>query len=250
MDLGLTDRTVLVTGASGDIGREVARAFAAEGARVALGYAHHRETAARLVAELGAERAVAVRYDLTDPGSVASALSVVERRFGPVEVYVAAGIAPPAWPVQSTAFEEVPVDDWVPFLRGNVEQTLRTVQLVLPGMRRHGWGRITFVSTHLVRQGRPGRGFYTAAKAALHGLSRSLAWDAGGDGVLVNVVCPGLTVAGRAGAVPETVLSEEAGRTPSGRLSRPADIARAVVFVSSAANGNITGEVLTVAGGR
>ena len=248
MDLGLTDRTVLVTGASGDIGREAARAFAAEGARVALGYAHHRETAARLVAELGAERAVAVRYDLTDPGSVAPALSIVERRFGPVEVYVAAGIAPPAWPVQATAFEEVPVDDWVPFLRGNVEQTLRTVQLVLPGMRRQGWGRITFLSTHLVKEGRPGRAFYTAAKAALHGLSRSLAWDAGRDGVLVNAVCPGLTE--HSTPVPEAVRREEIARTPSGRLSTPEDIARAVVFLSSAANGNITGEVLTVAGGR
>jgi len=81
--------------------------------------------------------------------------------------------------------------------------------------------------------------------------------EAGGDLRQVDAQVPALqpgrlgrVQVQRAGAVPETVLNEEAGRTPSGRLSRPADIARAVVFVSSAANGNITGEVLTVAGGR
>jgi 3-oxoacyl-[acyl-carrier protein] reductase len=165
-------------------------------------------------------------------------------------VFVANAVRPASWPVRSAAFEEVPIDGWGPFIRDNLEQTVRTVQLVLPGMRGRQWGRITFVSTHLVREGRSGRGFYAASKAALHGLSRSLSWEVGHDGVLVNVVCPGLTVTERVAGMPETLRRQEAERTPSGRLCTPDEVARTVVFVSSGANGNITGEVLAVAGGR
>jgi 3-oxoacyl-[acyl-carrier protein] reductase len=118
-------------------------------------------------------------------------------------------------------------------------------------MRRRGWGRLAFISSHIVHDGAPGQEFYGAGKAALHGLVRSLAWDAGPDGVLANVVCPGLTTTdGVLTQLPDEVRQRELRRTPTGRLSTPEDIATAVAFLCSAANTNITGTELTVAGGR
>ncbi|WP_395297493.1 SDR family NAD(P)-dependent oxidoreductase [Kitasatospora hibisci] len=253
MDLGLTGRTVLVTGASAGIGRQTARAFAAEGARVAVTYRTGEAKARALAEELGAAagRALAVPYDLGDPDSVAAAFAEVERRWGGVDVLVANALRRGRRRPPGSRTEEVPAAEWQPLLRDNLEQTLRTVQLVLPGMRARGWGRVALVSSHLARDGAPGQEFYAAGKAALHGFARSLAWDAGPDGVLVNVVSPGLTrTEGVLADLPAEVRERERLRTPTGRLSAPEDVARTVAFLCSEANGNITGAVVDVSGGR
>jgi 3-oxoacyl-[acyl-carrier protein] reductase len=140
---------------------------------------------------------------------------------------------------------------WRPFLRDNLDQTVATALAVIPGMRRRGWGRIVLVSSHVTTDGRRGQEFYAAAKAALHGFCRSLAWDVGPDGILVNVVCPGLTTTeGVLTDLPAEVRDRERAHTPTGRLSTPEDVANTVVFLCSAANGNVSGETVTVAGGR
>lgn len=251
MDVGLTDRRVLVTGATGGIGRALTRAFAAEGARVAVAYHRDHAAAQASVAEWGgAQRALAVRYDLTDPACGDGAVGAVTARWGGLDVLVANAIRPPTFRPGASPFEDVPVADWLPFVQDNLVQTVATVQAAVGAMRRGGWGRIVLVSTHLVRQGAAGREFYTATKAALHGLASSLAWDVGRDGILVNVVAPGLTLTDRVAAMPQEVRAREVAATPSGRLSTPAEVAHAVLFLGSALNGNITGEVLTVAGGH
>jgi 3-oxoacyl-[acyl-carrier protein] reductase len=148
-------------------------------------------------------------------------------------------------------FEDVAPADWMPVIAENLAPTVRTTQLAVAGMRAAGWGRIALISSHVATDGHHGQEFYGAAKAGLHGFARSLAWDVGPDGVLVNVVCPGLTLTRRVSTgLPEAVRQRETARTASGQLSRAEDIAAAVVFLCSAANRNITGEVLTVAGGR
>lgn len=253
MDMGLKDRTVLVTGGSSGIGAAIARAYAAEGARVALTYRSGSEDAERLARELGGVRdaAMAVRYSLAEPGTLESAVAAVTERWGGVDVLVANAVrwAPRRAPGEH--FEDVAVGDWWGFLDDNLAPTLRTVQLVVPGMRARSWGRIVLISSHVALDGHRGQEFYGAAKSALHGFARNLAWDVGGDGILVNVVCPGLTTTDRVlTGLPGEIRQREIRSTPTGRLSSPEDIAGTVLFLGSAANGNTTGQTLTVAGGR
>lgn len=253
MDLGVRDRTVLVTGGSKGIGLAVARAFAAEGARVALTWRSDEEAAARAAAELGAAdgRATHVRYALDDPGSPQAVVDEVSARWGGVDVLVANALVRPRRRAPGERFEDLSPDEWAPLLEGNIAGTVRTVQAALPGMRERGWGRVVFVSSHVAVDGKPRQEIYGAAKMALHGLTRSLAWDAGPHGVLVNVVSPGLTLTdGVRTVLPSEVREGEQRLTPTGRLSLPEEIAAAVLFLGSAANGNISGQVLTVAGGR
>ncbi|WP_405577917.1 SDR family NAD(P)-dependent oxidoreductase [Streptomyces sp. NBC_01190] len=253
MDTGLRGRTVLVTGASTGIGAAIARAYSAEGARVALTYRADRDGGQRLARELGAgqDLAMAVRYSLAEPETVESAVAEVTDRWGAVDVLVANAVRWAPRRAPSEHIEDVAAGDWRAFLDDNLAPTLRTVQLAVVGMRERSWGRIVLMSSHVALDGHRGQEFYGAAKSALHGFARSLAWDLGPDGVLVNVVCPGLTTTDRVrDGLPAGIRQREAELTPTGRLSSPEDIAAATLFLGSAANGNTTGQVVTVAGGR
>lgn len=249
MDLGLEGRVAVVTGGTRGIGAATVRAFAAEGARVALTYTGSADRAAALVRELGGPgRAVAVRYDLAEPETVESLVPAVEKHFGAVDVLVAnavrrPGRRPPA------GFENADPGAWASLVSDNLGATLRTVQTVLAGMRRRGHGRIVLLSSHLAAKGQAGQEIYTATKSALHGFALSLARDAGPDGVLVNVVSPGLTTTEDAlRALPAEVLERAAAAMPTGRLGSPEEVARTVVFYCSAVNENVTGELVSLAG--
>lgn len=255
MDLGLRDRVVLVTGATGGIGRAVTRAFAAEGARVAVTWHSDKDDAERLAAELGADvdRTMCVNYELTDDASATAAVAAVRDRWGDPEVLVAAA-AQPDTDISglglARVFEDIPVGHWHPVLRANMEGTLHIVQAVLGGMRRRGWGRIALYSSYLAEIGMPGGEIYGAAKAAQHGLVRSLAWQTRGNDILVNVVVPALTLTDRIVAhVPVAVRDRQVAVTPTGQLTTPEDLAALTVFLCSQANGNITGQAIRVTGG-
>lgn len=119
------------------------------------------------------------------------------------------------------------------------------LQAAVPVMRGRGWGRIVLVSSGAGEEGWEGAAAYASAKAGLVGLARSLAWELGREGILVNVVAVGLTLTERVRATaPPQVLEGIAGRLPSRRLSEPADVADLIVFLASNANRNISGEVL------
>ncbi|MER7129884.1 SDR family NAD(P)-dependent oxidoreductase [Streptosporangium saharense] len=248
MDLGLAGRTVIVTGASGGIGREVARGFAAEGADVVLTYRSSPEEARQVAKEIG-ERALVVPYELGDSGSARALVSATLEWTGRIDVLVNNALFTVGWnPGES--FEKVPEDDWREMLRRNVEGYLDLSRLVTPGMRERRFGRLVHISSGLVDEGMAGSEYYTTAKAAVHGFSRSAAFSLGRDGdILSNVVLPGLTATERNRERIEPFSRRYVNLAAIGRLLDAREVANAVVYLGSAANTGITGQAISVTGG-
>jgi NAD(P)-dependent dehydrogenase (short-subunit alcohol dehydrogenase family) len=256
MEFGLRDRVVLITGGSSGIGRAAAIAFGREHAKVAITYRDNKTGADDTLAAIqdAGGQATAVRLDLSDEASIRSAVDEVAERWGGIDVLVnnAAETARhgDAFNPAGPAFADIPPAHWRPLLITGLDGIFLTLQAALPAMRGRGWGRIVFVSSAAAEHGGPREQAYAAAKAALAGLTTSLARELGPDGILVNIVMPALTTTERVLlAVPEPVRHMIAGHLPTGRLSTPDDVAAAIVFLCSAANGNITNETLHVTGG-
>lgn len=250
MDLGLAGRTVIVTGASGGLGRRIARAFAAEGADVVLTYHHARDEAAQLAKELG-ERTLVSRYSLDDGGTAAPLVEAALAWTGRIDVLVNNAVH---WgsgaPSPDRPFEDVPDADWLRVLRANTEGALRLSRAVAPVMRARRWGRMVHISSSIATNGLAGAEYYGAAKAALHGFSRSAAFSLGRDGdILSNVVMAGLTRTETNVALTEADGHHFAALAPIERLLDADEVAGPVVYLGSAANTGITGQVIGVTGG-
>ena len=251
MDLGLRDRVVLITGAAGGAGPAVARAFAAEGAAVAL---HHRpgkghgtraEAAATDIVASGG-RAMAVAADLGLTEEIAAMLERVGGDLGPVGVLVTATSA-----YRTERIAEIPDESWASVVDDLLGATFRTCRAVVPGMQAAGWGRIVNVAARSGLVGVSRAAHYAAAKAGIVGLTASLAKELGPSGILVNAVAPTQILTHRDG-VPSIVderAAEIAKGIPLRRIATPEDLASVVVWLGSAANRYVTGETISLHGG-
>ncbi len=238
----LDGQTALVTGATGGIGAAIARALHAQGASVALSGTRH-EALSALATELGA-RAFACPADLADPAAPDALVAAAEAQAGPLSILVNnAGLT------RDMLALRMKDEDWARVIEVDLAAPFRLARAVLRGMLRRRAGRIVSVGSVVGTTGNGGQANYAAAKAGLVGMSKSLAQEAGGRGVTVNVVAPGFV------ATPMTdVLSDEqkarlVGAIPLGRMGTPDDIAAAVVYLCSAEAGWVTGATLHVNGG-
>ena len=247
MDLGLRDRCVLVTGGSGKIGRATATTFGAEGARVAVAYRSQEEPARETVREIEAAGGAAsvIQLDLSDESSISETVASIERDLGGIDVLVNNAVAWPARGPRDERFEDAPLAR----LRASVEANLIgqyvLSQRVIGAMRERGWGRIVHVSTGLVKDGLPGSSSYTTPKSALHGLTRTMSRELAPAGILTNLVMAGYVP--RPGT-PEVVLEQASRSAAIGRPSEAREMANLIVFLSSEANTNITGELIRADG--
>jgi NAD(P)-dependent dehydrogenase (short-subunit alcohol dehydrogenase family) len=248
----LDGRTALVTGAGSErgIGREVARALAGAGARVALADLDE-EGARRNAAELG-ECALGLQLDVTDPASVAGAVATTRERLGPVDVLVcSAGIT------RATALWDITVEEFDLVMGVNVRGSFLCVQAVLPDMRERGWGRVVLLGSQAGKQGGGvfGATHYACSKAALRGLCQGVAREMGPFGITCNVVAPGMVdtdimvFGGATAERRDQIAAQVSANAPIRRIARPDDIAAAALFLASEEAGYVTGEVLDVNGG-
>lgn len=252
MDLMVKGKTVLVTGATRGIGEQVARLFGEEGAKVALTYRSGKEDAEKVAADMrskGAE-AMALYYDMGDEQSIRDCVARTEAAFGGIDVLINNAVRYQTFGRHDPMpFETVSDELWKPVLRDTIEGTYLTIQLALPHMREQKWGRIVNTSSMIAIRGNYGRGTYGAAKAAIHGLTMSLARELGPENILVNCVLPGLVPGNRTDMdLPPGILQRP---SPSmiQRLLDPIDVARAIVMMGSGANTSMTAQIIGANGG-
>ncbi len=248
MDLGLGDRVVLVTGAGGGAGPVIVEAFAAEGAAVAVHYrssADRAEQAAQAIRDAGG-RALAVQADLSKRTSVEAMVAGVNSELGPVAVLVTATSA-----YRSERFTETDDEDWNSVVDDMLGATFRAARAVVPGMQERGFGRIVNIASRSGLVGVSRSAHYAAAKAGIVGLTKSLAKELGPDGILVNAIAPVLIRTEKAGkpSISDERAEERARSIPIRRVATPEDVAAVALWLGSAANTYVTGEVISLHGG-
>jgi 3-oxoacyl-[acyl-carrier protein] reductase len=251
MDLGLRHRVALITGAGGGAGPTIARAFAAEGALVAL---HHRpgsDSASR--AEATADeirssggRAIAVAADLGSTDQIQAMLEAVAGELGQVGVLVTATSA-----YKTEKIGEITDDSSSSVVDDLLGATFRTCRAVVPGMQEAGWGRIVNVAARSGMVGVARAAHYAAAKAAIIGLTVSLAKELGPAGILVNAVAPVQILTFKDGkpSIPDERVADLSKTIPVRRVATPEDLAAVVLWLGSAANTYVTGETVSLHGG-
>jgi 3-oxoacyl-[acyl-carrier protein] reductase len=239
----LTGKRALVTGASGAIGGAIARAFHQQGATVVLS-GTKREALDALAGELGDGTKV-VTCDLGDKDQVEKLVPDAEAALGgEIDILVNnAGVT------RDMLFARMSDEDWQKVLDVNLTAAFRLSRAVLRGMMRKRYGRIVSISSVVAVVGNPGQANYSASKAGLMAMTRSLAAEIASRNVTVNCVAPGFTASAMTDALNEKQKAAIMERVPVRRLGTPAEIAGAVVYLASEEAAYVTGQTIHVNGG-
>jgi len=239
----LTGKIALVTGASGGIGAEIARAIHSQGGTVVL-HGTRADKLDALAAELGA-RAHVVPANLSDRAAVAGLIdAAAEAAGGPVSILVNnAGIT------RDGLLMRMKDADWDELIEINLTASMVLCRAAMRGMMKARSGRIISISSVVGATGNPGQTNYAASKAGMIGFSKSLAAEVAGRGITVNVVAPGFIETPMTDVLDESQKSGLLTRVPAGRLGTPAEVAASVAFLASDEAGYITGATIHVNGG-
>jgi 3-oxoacyl-[acyl-carrier protein] reductase len=238
----LTGKCALVTGASGGIGEAIATAMHAQGATVALS-GTRREKLDGLAAKLGG-RAHVLPCDLRDRAQVAALVQQAEAAMGQVDILVNnAGVT------KDNLFMRMKDEEWDDVLAINLTSAFVLCRAALRNMMRRRNGRIVNIASISGVFGNPGQGNYSASKAGLIGMTKSLAREVASRGITANCIAPGFIETPMTHALNEKQVEAIAGSIPAGTFGKPGDIAAAAVFLASEEARYITGETLHVNGG-
>ena len=240
------EKIALVTGSSRGVGRAAAARLAREGWAVCVNCVERLDLARELAAGLiaGGCRAMAFQADVSGRGQVEDMVRDIKRRFGPVSLLVNnAGIAGQA------QIQDVGEEMWERYFAVNVKGAYHCIQAVLPEMLHEKTGCIVNISSIWGLRGASCETAYASTKAALIGLTRSLALELAPSGIRVNCVAPGVIDTDMLGSLPPGTKELLAQQTPMGRLGQPEDVAAAVSYFASEDAGFVTGQVLSPDGG-
>jgi 3-oxoacyl-[acyl-carrier protein] reductase len=242
----LAGKTAIVTGGSRGIGRATSIALAQAGALVLVNYRSNEEAAretVRLIEQTGG-RAELVGFDVADPDSVERSIKDAVTRHGRIDILVNnAGIS------LDQLLLRVSAKDLETTWATNVNGAVYCAKACIRPMMKNRWGRIINLSSVVAESGNAGQAVYASSKAALLGLTRSLAREYASRGITVNAVAPGFIETDMTADLPEAARQGIVDQTPLGRIGRPEEVAAAVVFLASDEAGYITGQVVRVNGG-
>jgi 2-dehydro-3-deoxy-L-rhamnonate dehydrogenase (NAD+) len=243
----MTDRAVSVTGAASGIGAAIARRLASDGWHVAAADLDE-DGATRLVAEQSSSGADARAYgvDVSDEASVVAAVGRIEADFGRIDALVncagVAGISAPSW--------QLPQGEWERVMAVNLNGTYYCCRAVVPRLLGAGWGRIVNIASIAGKEGNPNAAPYSASKAGVIGLTKSLAKEVATRGVLVNCITPAVIATPILAQLTQEHIDYMTARIPMGRVGQPEEVAALVAWLVSDECSFSTGAVFDISGGR
>lgn len=242
----LTDKIALVTGASRGIGKAIALALAAAGAKVAVNYSSSKAEAAdvvKLIDELGGH-AQAFRASVNSEDDVASMFKTVENVFGGVDILVNnAGIT------KDNLLIRMKTEEWDKVMDVNLKGTFFCTRAAASSMMKKRYGKIVNISSVVGFSGNAGQFNYSATKAGVIGMTKSAALELAPRGIRVNAVAPGFIETDMTASLPKAVTEEYLKKIPLKTFGKPEDVARAVLFLSLPDSDYITGQTIHVNGG-
>ena len=238
----LTGMTALVTGASGGIGSEIAKALAAQGARLAVSGSNADKLEA-FRASLGGDHD-ALPCNLSDAAAVDALVPQAVEKLGKLDILVNnAGVT------RDNLAMRMKDDEWDSVIRVNLEAAFRLMRAAAKPMMKARFGRMISVTSIVGVTGNPGQANYAASKAGLIGMSKSMAQELASRGITVNCVAPGFITSPMTDALPEAQKAALTTKIPAGRLGEGADIGAAIVYLASREAGYVTGQTVHVNGG-
>lgn len=242
----MANRVALVTGGNGGIGTEICKQLAAAGYKVVTTCVDaEKEKIVEWQAKREAEgyRVNWVECNVADFDSCAAMAKKVEADHGPVDVLVnCAGITRDAF------LHKMEQGSWDAVMAVNLNSVFNVTRQFIDGMRSRGFGRIVNIASVNGQTGQFGQANYSAAKAGMHGFSMALAKEGARKGITANTVCPGYIATEMTAAIPEEVRNSIIAQVPTGRMGKPEEIARVVVFLAADESGYINGAAIPVNG--
>jgi len=242
MMFDLTGKTALITGASGAIGGAIARALHEQGATVAIS-GTRREELDKLAAVLG-DRVHVLPCDLADKDAVEALVPAAEAKMEKLDILVAnAGVN------RDNLFVQLSDDDWEKVIGVNLTATFRLARAAVKGMMRRRFGRVIGITSVVGFTGNPGQGNYSASKAGLVGMLKSVAAEYAKRNVTANCIAPGMITSAMTDRLNDKQREAILSRVPMNRLGAPDEIAAAAVYLSSNEAAYVTGQTIHVNGG-
>ncbi|MGB7257490.1 MAG: 3-oxoacyl-[acyl-carrier-protein] reductase [Pseudolabrys sp.] len=238
----LTGKTALVTGATGGIGGAIARALHAQGATIAIS-GTRQDVLTSLAGELG-ERVHVLPCDLSKMDEVEKLVPAAEQKMEKLDILVAnAGVT------RDNLFVQLRDEEWDQVIAVNLTATFRLARAAVKGMMRRRFGRVIGITSVVGATGNPGQGNYTAAKAGMIGMIKTVAAEYAKRGVTANCIAPGFIATPMTDKLNEKQHEAILNRVPVGRLGTPADVAAAAVYLASDEANYVNGTTLHVNGG-
>lgn len=234
-------KLALVTGGTRGIGKAICIALKAEGYKVVANYAGNDEAAKNFTQETGIET---YKFDVADFDGCAAGIKKITDEHGDVEILVNnAGVT------RDAALHKMDLKQWQTVIDINLTSCFNMCRAIVPNMRAKSYGRIVNISSVNGQMGQFGQTNYSSAKAGVFGFSKALARENAFKGITVNCIAPGYIDTEMVAAVSDEVMEQIIAKVPVGRLGKPEEIARAVVFLADEDAGFITGETISVNGG-